>query len=39
MRLTQQEIDSIKKAFFESFGDGKIYFLAQELMTLKEVEI
>ena len=31
MRLTQYEIDSIKKAFKESFKDGKVYLFGSRV--------
>ncbi len=35
MRLTPYEIESIKKAFKESFGDGKIYLFGSRVDDTK----
>jgi hypothetical protein len=39
MRLTDKERQFIKKAFYETFQDGKIISLGVESMTQKEAEI
>ena len=33
MRLTQYEISSIKKAFYETFKDGKIFLFGSRVET------